>query len=386
MKTFFNTLSALAMVLVSFSASATVYRVNNQPGVDADYTTIASAITAAATGDTLYVESSVLTYGVMTLNKPLVILGAGYFIAANDSTQALPNSSRFDRIVVQAAGSGSVIAGIEVRNTDSNSSTNPFAMVDVQTNANNVSLIRCYFFHAAQGNSTNASGAALNINNSASNTLVTQCFIEQDADRSDGSCSGCCLNSYAVNIGSNCSGLVFSNNIIKFGNKNASYASSCTQRAFQMATSSSAIIVNNVFMGPIHAYNSVFANNIQISGTTSAGSSFINNGSFPNVIQNNIGHLDQFGTANGNQSNVNMVDVFVYGPGNERTDNHYILAAGSPAIAAGVGGIDCGAFGGEGAFKLSGLPGIPAIFQAVVPFQGNTTDGLNITLDAKSHQ
>ena len=54
-------------------------------------------------------------------------------------------------------------------------------------------------------------------------------------------------------------------------------------------------------------------------------------------------------------------------------DNRYELKAGSPAIGAGVGGIDCGAFGGETPYKLSGIPFVPLIYQVNAPTTGNAS-------------
>lgn len=379
MKTIFNTVSVLALVLISVAASATVFRVNNQPGVDADFTTATSAISSAQVDDTLYFEGSPISYGDMSLNKRLVIIGSGYFLTDNDSTQAIPSSSRFDRLTISSAAAGSVISGIQVENTSSSTSSNTNYMVNVD--ASDVQLIRCYFRHSAPGSSS-FFGYTVRVANGRNNVLISQCFIRQDRVTTS------TFNSYttgALEIGASCQSIILANNILKLGNKTTSYIN-FSQRALAMAASSSAVIVNNVFIGRVQVYNSIFANNIQIIGSNTPSQSFEVSSDFPNVVQNNIGSDVQFGTSSGNQSNVNMTDVFTYGPGNENIDNHYQLKVGSPALSAGVTGEDCGAFGGENAMKLSGLPGIPAIFQTIVPAVGNTTDGLNITLDAKSHQ
>jgi hypothetical protein len=67
-------------------------------------------------------------------------------------------------------------------------------------------------------------------------------------------------------------------------------------------------------------------------------------------------------------------------------DNGYILASGSPATAAGVNGGDCGAFGtgtGGQPYILSGMPEIPAIFEATVPSYG--TSSLQVNIKATTH-
>ena len=78
------------------------------------------------------------------------------------------------------------------------------------------------------------------------------------------------------------------------------------------------------------------------------------------TYNNNIGNSTQFGTENSNQIYGNMVDIFV---GAGSTDGKWQLKQGSQAIGAGVGGIDCGMFGGNFPFVLSGIPAIPAIYE-----------------------
>jgi len=372
-------LITVAALIVSYITSdAAVYRVNNVPGVNADFSTMATAISGAAVDDTLLVEGSHISYGVVTLSKRLVLIGTGFFIASNDTTQAYPNSSRFDRLLVSGSGAGSTITGIHVENTSTTFSVNPASMVDIA--AANVSLVRCYFYQQAAINSTVYQGHALRI--AANNTTVTQCFIYQGRVTTGTTGS---YQVYAVRVEGTSTGLVFANNIIKLGNKATAYDNH-TQRAFNMTTSSMATIVNNVFIGRMDVYNSIFQNNIQIIGSTTASNSFNQSGSFPNTVANNVGNSTQFGTSSGNQSTVNMTNVFTYTPGGENIDNHYRLKAGSPAIAAGISGEDCGAFGGLGAYKLSGIPSIPAIFESAIPAIGNTGDGLNINVKAKAHQ
>lgn len=372
---------AVSLVASGVTATATVHRVNNQPGVDADFNNAATAISNAAVDDTLYFEGSPISYGDMVLNKRLVIIGTGYFLTDNDSTQAIPASSRFTRLTVSSSASGSVITGIQVENTSSSTSDNTSDMVTIGSSAHDVQLIRCYFRHLVPSSSgTSFSGATLYIVNS-NNVVVSQCFIRQDRVTTGTSGS---YNVRAVEVAGTCNGLVLANNIVKLGNKTSVYDWS-TQRALSLQTTCNATIVNNVFMGRLEVYNSIFANNIQIIGSNTPSSSFIQNASFPNTVQNNIGNSTQFGTTNGNQSDVLMTNVFTYAPGNENVDNHYRLVAGSPAIGAGVSGVDCGAFGTDGGYKLSGMPAIPAVFEATVPAIGNNVDGIDIIIKSKSH-
>ena len=46
------------------------------------------AYAAASAGDTIYIESSPVPYGPLDMYKRLVVIGTGYFLSENDSTQA----------------------------------------------------------------------------------------------------------------------------------------------------------------------------------------------------------------------------------------------------------------------------------------------------------
>ena len=56
-----------------------------------------------------------------------------------------------------------------------------------------------------------------------------------------------------------------------------------------------------------------------------------------------------------------MTTVFKY---TGSTDGRYKLKAGSPAIGYGVGGVDCGIYGGPEPYVLSGMPTVPASLAA----------------------
>jgi hypothetical protein len=252
----------------------------------------------------------------------------------------------------------------------------------VTIGASNISIIRCYFTHTPPlVGSSSYTGVTLVISSGVNNVLVTQSFIYQGR-----ATSGTCSFSYytrALQLEGNNSGILISNNIIKHYTK-AGGTTCGTFYAIEMSTTSTAVFNNNVITGTFMAYNSVVTNNIQIVG--GANGDYVTSGTYPNTSTNNIGHSSQFGTLNGNKSNVTMTTVFAYTPGNEYTDNHYKLKALSPALGAGVGGIDCGVFGGTTPYILSGIPGIPAIYRATVPVMGTTSSGININIKAKARK
>ena len=77
---------ALAAVLLSFTASATTWTVSNNPNKPAQYTSLQTASDSAAIGDTLLISGSPTSYGDITLNKQLHLIGEGIGPSLNDIT------------------------------------------------------------------------------------------------------------------------------------------------------------------------------------------------------------------------------------------------------------------------------------------------------------
>ena len=87
-------ISLLLFLLISATAFAqNTLRVNNIPGINAPYTTIQAAVTAASAGDIILVEGSPTAYnvGAFDLTKKLTIRGPGYFLNENITVQANQN-------------------------------------------------------------------------------------------------------------------------------------------------------------------------------------------------------------------------------------------------------------------------------------------------------
>src|SRR5690606_4402307 len=110
------TFTFLAISLISLSASAKIWRVNNNSGVNADFTTLSAAHTGAASGDTLHLEASANSYGSATFTKKLVVIGAGFYLDQNPNTQATKLSSLISSLTLYAGATGSVITGIDFSN------------------------------------------------------------------------------------------------------------------------------------------------------------------------------------------------------------------------------------------------------------------------------
>lgn len=100
-------------LLVAFSSHAqNILRVNNTPGVNAPYTTLAAAITAAGVNDIILVEGSATSYGTHTITKKVTIIGPGYFLSENTGLQVTINHALVDNLDLNAGSGGSKISGL----------------------------------------------------------------------------------------------------------------------------------------------------------------------------------------------------------------------------------------------------------------------------------
>lgn len=320
---------------ISVILSATVWRVNNNAGIDTDFITLQEAHNGAASGDELHVTGSTTSYGDITLTKELTIIGTGYFLSENPETQANENNSIADVVVFDSGSEGSVVAG--------------FKMYYANINADSITIKRCRI------HSIGTYYDGINVNG-ANDVYILQNYIYATGYNSDG-----------IEVSNNSNNVLISNNLIKHTDS--------SRRSIYTTSSSGANISNNCLYGKVDIHNSEFYNNILQYGY------FYDNAS--TNFYYNIGNSDQFEPCdeNGNQCNIDMNDVFV---GTGSTDGKYQLKEVSPAIGAGVTGEDCGAFDGIYPYILSGIPSeIPAIYDFFSPGAGFE---ISVEIKAKSHE
>ena len=333
-------LAATVTVAISVNLNAAKWRVNNVAGVNADFTTIQAAHNAANAGDTIYLEPSAGSYGNLTATKRLVIIGPGYFLAENEDLQANLTSSIIGTIDFNSGSDGSVLCGCTTGR--------------ITINASGILIERNFVNHYH----TNYDSSIL-FTGSTNNTIIRNNYIIPRNFPAG-------YTQRAIN----CTGSA--NNVLICGNFIGMVSNSSYRYAIDVPSNFAGEISNNVIEGYVTINNTIFNNNILTMGVfTHTNSSFYNN----------IGNSTQFGTANGNQQNVNMTTVFV---GTGSTDGQWQLSATSPALGAGVDGVDCGMFDGDHPYKLSGLPSVPAIYYHEQTID-NENQQLNVTIKAKSH-
>ena len=321
----------LCLIATAFSTAsfAKIWRVNNNSGVSADFTTAQAANndSRVVAGDTIHLEPSPVSYGDLTAKKRLVWLSVGNFLGQNPGMQYSGTPGSVDNLQVDTSANGSAFS-ITIRSV-------------LTIGSSSTTFDRCYV--GGNVNITNTSGGI------PANNIIINSFI---------------TTSLGINYGSN---QIIANNIIG--------------GHIDMSSNTSARITNNVIkaLGDSYynnIYNSVFQNNI-IKINPTYPCNFYNTS-----IENNMTSGTFLPTTNGNMINVDMSTVFVNPTGT--ADRDFMLKAGSPAIGSGLNGIDMGAFGGLNPFKLALVPSIPSIYKIVAPIApaGPT---MNVTFSTKSN-
>lgn len=328
--------SLIIVIIIHSNASATLRRVNNNPGITLPafgYSTFAAAHTAAVAGDTLYIEPSNIAYTMPVggITKRLTLIGPGYFLDQNTGTPADKRNAIFESIILASGSSQSVIEGLVVSNVLGYSSISTSGTTSISI----VTIKRCLFA------SLSISSGAL-----AAGWIVKQCLITSDLLTS-----------------SNGGIEILSNNII-LGKINTSIGTSIVKNNLiynvpNVASGSN--VYNNIFINDnlsttinsIHYYNNVCVN-------------------CPGTPTNNNFYTTSYNT---------MFQVTEPKNFDDLRDARFQLPVSSPAKSKGVAGIDCGPFAGPDPYILSGIPAVPNItaFSVGAPVGGN----IPVTFSAK---
>ncbi len=306
-------------MFVSLFTNATVRTVNNAGG--AQFGDLISAITAATSGDTIYVCGSASTYSGATTNKTnLVFIGAGY----NPQKQNPLKSTITNAWIL---GNGNAVIGFDL--VGSIGFSNP--------SISNLKISRC---KVSSFNSTN-------------NTF-TNCMFDN--------CIWTSLTLSSPFTSQTFNGLVFSNCLIYM-------TSSYGQNIFNGNTlSGSGVTIDhcafikdgaaiNFFGGTPNATGFVFTNNIFINVTpATAGTSYQYTSNYSSAT---LSPTYGIGNITGTTWPFVTPQASVTGTFQYAWDFH--LAAASPLIGAGTFGSEIGLYGGNVPFNGSGEAPIPQI-------------------------
>lgn len=343
-------LSAIAILAV-LTADARIWRVNNNAGINADFTTLTAAVANASvvSGDTIHVEPSATTYIGPTLNKQLVIIGNGYFLSGaggNTGLQAITTESTLSDMTFASGSAGTKLIGLALNN-------NNFAG---GYNGNvNITFEKCRFLGLAPVNFQNRT-------ETFSNITLRKCFFSASANTWQAATAT--LTNFTIE---NC---IFVGTIVLTNAAGTLNFTFRNNHIVSTANLSNAYVANCVFAAP-------FANTF-----TSCN------------VKNNLFVFNQTGiivgplSINGNNLVSQTLASIIVNSGSD--DGRFQLAVSSPAIGGGVdiSGIkpDCGAFGGTDPYKLSGIPGIPTIYSLTVPVSiplGTPT--MNVTISTRNN-
>ncbi|WP_221391439.1 hypothetical protein [Dyadobacter sp. NIV53] len=339
-------------LLSSLCCNAKIWRVNNNNGILADFTTVQAAHDGAKSGDTLHLEGSPNDYGSLSSTKKLVIIGPGYFLDQNTGFQAITLSAKIQGISYQEGSAGSEVMGIDFWGGTISVSSNDIVIKRNKFSSPNGAEpdwgIGSVYISYVQNN-----GAI-----GAKNIIISQNY------------------GLTVNVAYPSTGILITNNYITV----PQYFGEETENVCLTASANAILLVqNNIFRrGKVLTYNSSVTNNILFAGFFDGAG---------NLVANNIGSGTQFGTTNGNKSSIDMTKVFV---ATGSSDAKWKLKSGSPAIGAGYGSttanpIDCGIFGSYSTYKLSGIPPVPSIYSFENQPVGSTNDPIDVTLKVRSN-
>ena len=316
----------LSALIVFNNSFAKIWRVNNNTGITADFTTAQAANDAVSVvaGDTIHLEPSSASYGAVTTSKRLIWLSIGALLGAHPGEQYSSIPGRLDGVNVYAGSANSVFS---------------VYMNDCNLSAPNVGLIRCYINGTLTLNTYSAPGP--------DNDIILNCYILGAINIYQGGSHNISNNIIGDNIYCGSGAAFFVNNVINTLNSTSVNVSNCT-------------LQNNIFNKAINI--ATFTNCVVEYNMSDAA----------NILP----------TGNNNQNNIAMNTVFVNNNGS--TDADFVLKVGSPAITAGLGGIDMGVFGGSTPFKFALQPAIPSINKIIAPAtpSGST---MNVTFSTKSN-
>ena len=320
--------------LLTVPLMATSYRLNNRLSDNAAakiFSTIQGAHDAASNGDTIMLEGSPDNYSAsFQFKKKLIIKGPGFFLGENPGISANKLPAEISTISFYEGSKGSVLIGVTLSSA-----------IYFYNGSSDITFRRCSIFSTSWGYSNE-------------NITFSECYFM----------------SGSTNIGSG--GQQLTNLVVWNCIFNGTISIT--------GTGSTGEFINNVFNSNYITIPNGFVMKNNILFTTEK-----TNVQLPDLnsfISYNISISDHFGTANNNKANVSASSLFL---GTGSTDGKWQLKAASPAIDAGEGGIDCGAFGGLGPYILSGLPTGPVIYQLNVSSHSIAGNKLPVTIKVKSY-
>lgn len=325
----------IALSIITLTINATIWRVSQDDSYLPNFKTVQAAVDGANAGDTIYVYPG--TYDGILLNKSITIFGVGYYLNenSNDSINRFKSATSISTISVNKLGSNSslhcisIYAGAPSVNCDS---------------VSNLEISNCQI-----------GGGAIFTN--SKNIKIQKSII-----------GGVYVNSNKymffgwISIGGfNCKAITIKNNVI-------------LDKSISFNENSEVYLKNNLAYGDIGVSNSTIENNILMGNNFY----FTNCWSQYNVIKTG----SNYNYSLNNSIFATLEQVYP----NPITTDHYQLSPNSMAKGKGEEGIDCGPFGGDDPYQISGVSTIPSIVDFNVKAQASEATGLKMRIKIKANK
>ena len=358
-------ITLMAIVFLNFSASAKIWRVNNNgnnpvPAIlssppFSSSTTLQQVNdnSAVVSGDTIHLEQSPTTYGPCIFTKRLIVIGAGYFLSQNPNTQV--NTSYGTKVgdltFYDPGSASSFVYGCEVG--------------QVNMGVNNLTIARCYFNASACLIGNNITTSPITIDGMSLRQCVFGGLGGNYCERNNTG-TGLVTNmnnygniyggGYGLNLDSRVSG-IFKNNVVYVSN---------TPLQLQ-----NFYVVNNL----------TYSNNNYANTFTNCSVEY-NAGTQASHFVTPLGSGSTFGLGNTTKT---LAQMAFLATASTSTDGYFQLGAGSLVIGIGKDGNDLGAFAGDYPYKLSGIAPVPNIYAlTIAPISAGATT-ISVTVTAKGN-
>lgn len=324
-----------------------IYTVDNTPGNGAMYNTIAAAVSAASSGDTIIVMPSSTKYDNVAMDKKLFIYSRSGFGGSFE-----PDRSAFTpSIQFWAGSSGSKVSGFFL---------SPGSVeIGISGTVNNIEVSNC-FLNATNVRFQNGSSNVRFINNVFSEVRYHQYFIDFGNSSNNIVRNNyfvtVCSGSYASNgnsyfIGGNSTNIITNNLICE----SMLSGGSCSDGGFVFFRGTNAKIYNNIIWSNVNG---------RTSFDTLSGGNFANNLTYS--AKNKLPNLSGSGNMNDTFPSFETNFTDSKPPGVSSSDN-FRLKSGTVGKNAGLDSTDVGLFGGGHTYSSKLLvTGVPIIDQFMV--------------------
>ena len=332
-----NLTTLLAFLVSSAFTYATIHTVDNTLDAGAQFSSISSAISAASAGDTILVHPSDNSYGNITINKHVHLVGPGFNPEISDGLTA-----EMSIVTLTNGSDGTIIEGFRIAQV----------LGALFASSSNIQIRHNLITSSAAIASTGGDGS-----NADAWIIEGNLFIDQ------GGCGGCILINVDVSAGGS-DNWIIRNNIIQIasgGNRLFAHLNATTSLLNNIIVHRSTNLVFDDSNDAVIASNIFYANNGVNDMTAECTGCLFNNNLF---YTNNNDHVDVAGNI------VNQDPQFeelASGTPVYNGANDYNLQSGSPAEGSGEAGTDMGIYGAEYNFRMRGYPNSHPRMTSVIP-------------------